>query len=107
MYAGQIITYRVKPLWGIPMFWMTEITHVVKHQYFIDEQRLGPYAFWHHQHHFREIEGGIEMTDIVHYRLPLGFIGQMVHVLQIKRQLQDIFDYRYRAVEQRFGKWNP
>ena len=71
MYPGQLIEYTVKPLLGIPLYWMTEITHVQDMQYFIDEQRFGPYTLWHHQHHFKAIEGGVEMTDIVHYRIPL------------------------------------
>lgn len=105
MYPGQIITYTVRPLLGIPMFWMTEITHVVEKQYFVDEQRMGPYAFWHHQHHFREIAGGVEMQDIVHYRLPLGFLGRLAHAVHIHRQLNEIFDYRYREIEHRWGKY--
>lgn len=105
MYAGQIITYHVRPLLGIPLFWMTEIIHVVEKQYFIDEQRMGPYAFWYHQHHFQEISGGVEMIDIVHYRLPLGFLGRLAHALWIGRQLQGIFDYRYQRVEERFGTY--
>src|SRR6476469_6117316 len=64
MYPGQVITYKVKPLLGIPLFWMTEITHVEKHHFFVDEQRKGPYALWHHQHHFKPVPGGVEMTDI-------------------------------------------
>jgi ligand-binding SRPBCC domain-containing protein len=73
MYAGQIIEYKVKPVLGIPLYWMTEITHVADRKYFIDEQRFGPYSLWHHQHHFKEVEGGVEMTDIVHYKLPFWF----------------------------------
>jgi len=105
MYAGQIIEYKVKPILGIPMYWMTEITQAVDRKYFIDEQRVGPYSMWHHQHHFQEIPGGVEMTDIVHYRLPLGFLGDIAHVLFVKRQLQDIFSYRTQRVESIFGKW--
>lgn len=66
LYPGQIITCEVRPLWGIPMSWMTEITHVNPGSYFVDEQRIGPYRLWHHQHHFRKTERGIEMRDIVH-----------------------------------------
>ena len=103
MYAGQIIEYIVKPLFGIPMYWMTEITHVADKKYFIDEQRFGPYTLWHHQHHFKEILGGVEMTDIVHYKLPLGFLGDIAKVLFVKKQLQGIFDYRTKKVEEMFG----
>lgn len=105
MYPGQIIEYTVKPILGIPLYWMTEITHVQDKQYFIDEQRFGPYSLWHHQHHFKEIEGGVEMTDIVHYKLPLWFLGDIAQVLMVKKQLKEIFDFRVVAVEQRFGKW--
>ncbi len=105
MYPGQIIEYIVKPILGIPLYWMTEITHVQDKQYFIDEQRFGPYSLWHHQHHFKEIDGGVEMTDIVHYKLPLWFLGDMAQVLMVKQQLKEIFDFRYMAVEKRFGKW--
>ena len=104
MYAGQIITYVVKPILGIPMFWMTEITHVEHHQFFVDEQRIGPYALWHHQHHFKAVEGGVEMIDLVHYRAPLGILGRFANWLFIRHQLAQIFDYRYRVLEERFGK---
>ena len=103
MYAGQVITYTVRPLLGIPLFWMTEITHVTDRRYFVDEQRAGPYSIWHHQHHFVEIPGGVEMTDIVHYRLPLGPIGALAHGLFVRRQLEGIFDFRYRELERMFG----
>ena len=93
IYAGQMITYSVAPIAKIPLFWMTEITAVEKHRYFIDEQRRGPYKMWHHQHHFTTTEKGVEMTDIVHYELPLGILGQIAHWLFVKRQLNQIFDY--------------
>jgi len=105
MYAGQIIEYKVKPVLGIPLYWMTEITHVQENEYFIDQQRFGPYRMWHHQHHFKSIEGGVEMTDIVHYRMPLWILGDIANSLFVKRQLNEIFDYRYKKVEQLFGKW--
>lgn len=106
MYPGQIIEYTVKPVLGIPLYWMTEITHVKDLQYFVDEQRFGPYSLWHHQHHFKEIQGGVEMTDIVHYKLPLWILGDIANTLFVTAQLRDIFDYRFSAVEKRFGKWN-
>ena len=104
MYAGQIIEYYVKPLFGIPLYWMTEITHVADKKYFIDEQRFGPYSMWHHQHHFKETPEGIEMTDIVHYKLPFGILGEMAHSLFVKKQLKGIFDYRFKVVEDLWGK---
>jgi len=103
MYAGQVIEYKVSPLLGIPLYWMTEITHVEYKKYFVDEQRYGPYSMWHHQHHFKVIEGGVEMTDIVHYKLPLWFLGDMANGLFVKKQLQQIFDYRFKKVEELFG----
>jgi ligand-binding SRPBCC domain-containing protein len=105
MYAGQIIEYKVRPLAGIPVYWMTEITHVKDREYFIDEQRSGPYTFWHHQHHFREIAGGVEMTDIVHYKNPFWFIGRIANLLFVRKKLRSIFEYRYRKVEELFGNW--
>ena len=105
MYAGQIIEYTVSPVAGIPLYWMTEITQVVDGKYFIDEQRKGPYTLWHHQHHFREIEGGVEMTDIIHYKIPLGFIGKMANSFLVKKMLNKIFEYRYKKAEELFGKW--
>jgi ligand-binding SRPBCC domain-containing protein len=103
MYPGQVIEYIVKPVLGIPMYWMTEITHVEEGKYFVDEQRFGPYSMWHHQHHFKQVEGGVEMTDIVHYKLPLGFLGDIAQVLFVKNQLKEIFDYRYETVERLFS----
>lgn len=105
MYCGQIIEYTVKPILGIPLYWMTEITHVIDKKYFVDEQRFGPYSLWHHQHHFKEIEGGVEMTDIVHYKLPLWFLGDIAQVILVKSQLSGIFNHRFKAVEERFGVW--
>lgn len=104
MYAGQVITYTVKPLLGIPLFWMTEITHVSDHAFFVDEQRVGPYALWHHQHHFKAIPGGVEMTDLIHYRVPLGWLGDVANWLFVRAQLEGIFKYRWEKLETLFGK---
>ncbi|MEO6315845.1 MAG: SRPBCC family protein [Chitinophagaceae bacterium] len=105
MYAGQIIEYTVSPLLGIPLYWMTEITHVKDSVYFIDEQRYGPYSMWHHQHHFKSIEGGVEMTDIVHYKIPFWFLGDAANALMVRSQLRKIFTFRYQQTESVFGKW--
>jgi ligand-binding SRPBCC domain-containing protein len=105
MYPGQIIEYTVKPLLSIPMYWMTEVTHVVPREFFVDEQRFGPYSLWHHQHHFKTIEGGVEMTDIVHYKLPLWLLGDIANALYVKNELDKIFQFRFRKVEALFGKW--
>lgn len=104
MYPGQIIEYKVSPIPGIPVYWMTEITQVDDKRFFIDEQRFGPYSLWHHQHHFREIEGGVEMTDIVHYKIPFWFLGDLANSLFVKKQLKSIFGYRYKRIEELFGK---
>ncbi len=104
MFAGQIITYTVRPVLGIPLFWMTEITHVKEGEYFIDEQRMGPYAFWHHRHLFRKVPGGVLMEDQVHYRLPFFILGELAHILFVKRQLNAIFNYRFRFLEAHFGR---
>jgi hypothetical protein len=104
MYPGMIITYKVSPLLGIKLSWMTEITHVKDKEYFVDEQRVGPYSLWHHQHKITAIEGGVLMTDIVTYQPPFGFLGAIANTLIIKSKLKEIFDYRTVAVEKRFGK---
>jgi ligand-binding SRPBCC domain-containing protein len=104
VYAGMIITYKITPLLGIKMNWMTEITHVKEKEYFIDEQRFGPYALWHHQHHFKEVDGGVLMTDILNYAIPYGFIGRMANSLIVAKKVQSIFDYREKAIEGVFGK---
>jgi ligand-binding SRPBCC domain-containing protein len=105
VYAGQVMTYKVRPLLGIAVSWMTEITHVEEQKYFVDEQRKGPYKLWHHQHHFKSIEGGVEMTDLVHYRLPLGPLGSLAHGLVVKKELEKIFAYRYAKIVELFGAW--
>jgi len=104
-YAGQIITYIISPVLGIPLRWMTEITHVKDHDYFVDEQRFGPYALWHHTHQFKEISGGIEMTDTVHYALPMGFLGRLAHVIFVKKKLEKIFEYRSNVLKKKFGEY--
>ncbi len=106
MYPGQVITYKIKPVFGIEIFWMTEITHVETGKYFVDEQRVGPYSLWHHQHHFKEIGGGVEMTDIIHYKNPFGPLGLCVNSLFVRKKLEGIFKYRRKKIEERFGKFN-
>jgi ligand-binding SRPBCC domain-containing protein len=104
MYPGMIISYKVSPVFGIKMTWVTEITHVKEKEYFVDEQRVGPYSMWHHEHKIEPIEGGVLMTDIVSYKPPLGILGSIANYILIKKQLQEIFDYRTVAVEKMFGK---
>ena len=104
VYQGQIIQYTVRPLLNIPLKWVTEITHVVNENYFVDEQRFGPYSLWHHKHFLREIDGGIEMEDIIHYKIPLGFIGEFLNFLFIKNQLKEIFEFRKNKLIEIFGE---
>lgn len=104
MFPGQIIEYIVTPVLGIKTKWVTEITHVQELRYFVDEQRFGPYSLWHHKHFLKEIPGGVEMEDIIHYKIPLGFIGQLVHPILVKPKLDEIFDYRRKKLIDLFGE---
>ena len=104
MFPGQIIEYIVTPVLGIKTKWVTEITHVQELHYFVDEQRFGPYSLWHHKHFLKEIPGGVEMEDIIHYKIPLGFIGQLVHPILVKPKLDEIFDYRRKKLIDLFGE---
>jgi ligand-binding SRPBCC domain-containing protein len=104
IYSGLIITYIIKPLAGFPLNWVTEITHVEKPNYFVDEQRFGPYKFWHHTHRFIEVIDGIEMIDTVYYGIHFGFFGQLFEPIIVKPKLEQIFNFRYNALEQYFGK---
>jgi len=103
MYAGQIIQYIVTPIFGIKTKWVTEITHVKDNDYFVDEQRFGPYSLWHHKHFIKEVDGGVQMEDIVHYKLPFGFLGQLLHPLIVKPKLDEIFNYRKNKLNALFG----
>lgn len=103
MYAGQIIQYIVSPLWGLKLPWVTEITVVKDKSYFIDEQRFGPYSLWHHKHFFEVTDQGVKMTDLVHYGLPLGFLGRIMNTLIVKNKLKKIFDYREKKVNEIFN----
>jgi ligand-binding SRPBCC domain-containing protein len=103
MYPGLFIEYTVSPLLGIPMRWVTEITHVREGSYFVDEQRVGPYAIWHHEHFFESVPGGVKMTDVVHYKVPLGILGNLVHPWLVRPKLEQIFSYRWAANERMFG----
>ncbi|MBL6668827.1 MAG: SRPBCC family protein [Flavobacteriaceae bacterium] len=105
MYAGQIIEYVVTPLFGISTTWVTEITHVKEPEYFVDEQRFGPYALWHHKHFIKPIENGVEMVDIVDYKIPFGFLGQLAQPLVVSPKLKEIFEYRREALIKLFGPY--
>ncbi len=103
MFAGQIIQYIVTPVFGIKTNWVTEITQVVDKQYFVDEQRFGPYALWHHKHFIKQIDGGVEMEDIIDYKVPFGFIGRMAHPILVKPKLTEIFNHRIQKLIELFG----
>lgn len=104
MFPGQIIEYIVTPVLGIKTKWVTEITHVQELRYFVDEQRFGPYSLWHHKHFLKEIPGGVEMEDVIHYKIPMGIIGQLVHPIIVKPKLDEIFDYRRKKLIDLFGE---
>lgn len=103
IYAGQLIQYSVTPLLGIKTKWVSEITSVKDKEYFVDVQLYGPYALWHHKHFINKIDGGVEMEDIIDYKVPLGILGQLVHPFLVKPKLEEIFNYRTQKLEQLFG----
>ena len=105
MYAGQIIQYLVTPVMNIPTKWVTEITHVDEGNYFVDEQRFGPYSLWHHKHFLKPIPNGVEMVDIIDYKIPLGIIGQLVHPILVAPKLKEIFEYRKQALVELYGEY--
>ena len=105
MYPGQIIQYKVTPIAKIPMRWVTEITHVEEGKYFVDEQRFGPYALWHHKHFFSPIKNGVQMRDCIDYKLPLGCLGQWFQPLLVRPRLEVIFNYRKQVLTERFGAY--
>ena len=103
IYPGQIIAYIVTPILNIPLKWVTEITHVVDKKYFVDEQRFGPYTLWHHKHFIKEIDGGIEMEDVIHYKIPFGPLGVLANYLFVQKKLGSIFVYRRKKLIELFG----
>lgn len=105
VYPGMIITYKVSPLLGIKLNWMTEITHVKELDYFVDEQRSGPYKLWHHEHHFKEIKGGVLMTDILNYAIPYGPVGILANTLFVGNEVKKIFTYREKVINDLFGAY--
>jgi len=102
IYEGMIISYRVRPLWGISTNWVTEITHIRDKSYFVDEQRVGPYRLWHHQHMIMPEKNGVLMKDIVSYQPPFGLLGNVANALLIKNKLNEIFDFRTKELEKIF-----
>ena len=103
MYPGMIISYHVAPILGIKLNWVTEITHVVENKFFVDEQRVGPYTLWHHQHFFEVEENQVKMTDIITYKPPFGYLGRIANSLFIRKQIQAIFQYRKIKMDQLFN----
>ena len=102
IYSGLIITYKIAAVAGVPMTWVTEIKHVEPLRRFVDEQRIGPFRFWFHEHRFRAVPGGIEMEDSVHYVMPWGWLGEGVHAIFIRHRLNAIFDFRFRYLADRW-----
>ena len=105
-YPGQIIQYTVSPVLGIKIKWVTEITQVIRNNYFIDEQRFGPYSFWHHKHFIKEIDNGILMDDVIHYKIPFGLIGKILNKIYVKNKLDKIFKYRENKLNEIFGNYS-
>lgn len=104
MFAGQIIQYKVSIYPFLRVRWVTEITHVENQMFFVDEQRFGPYSFWHHKHFFYPEDGGVRMVDIVHYKLPLGFLGRMIEPFLVAPKLEKIFSFREEVIKKMFHK---
>jgi len=102
MYEGMVISYRVAPLFGIPLPWSSEITTVEQNSYFVDSMIEGPFSVWHHEHHFTAVEGGTEVRDIINYKVPLGMLGELFHPLLVKNQVQEIFAYRSEVIPKIF-----
>lgn len=105
LYEGAILQYAVRPLFGVKLYWVSEITNMKVHDYFIDEQRFGPYAFWKHAHFIKEIPGGVLMEDVITYKLPLGLLGKLFHPIIVAPKLKAIFAYRRKKLELKFGHY--
>ena len=108
MYPGMFITYKVSPALGIKLKWVTEITQVSDKKFFIDEQRSGPYSIWHHEHHFKEVNGGVEMHDILYYQAPFGFLGKLAELIFVNNKVKQIFNFREKRINELFPvkKWS-
>jgi len=104
MYEGLLIQYRLKPMLNIPIEWCTEITHISEKEYFVDEQRKGPYKIWHHEHHFKSVKGGVLMTDLLHYDIGMSVFGWLAGKLFVHNKVKAIFEYRQKALASRFNR---
>jgi len=102
MYPGMLIHYKVRPLMNFPLNWTTEITHCEERKFFVDEQRFGPYTFWHHQHRFEAVADGVRMTDTISYAIGFGVIGRLANTIYVGRRLREIFAYREKVVREIF-----
>ena len=107
LYAGMVATYKVRPIFKLPITWVTEITHVLPKEYFVDEQRFGPFKFWHQEHRFKQTEEGVEITDLVHYAMPFSVIGKLVHAQVVRPKLQAMFAYRQKQLKFLFSSETP
>lgn len=103
MYEGMLINYRLRPMFNIPLRWCTEITHIREKEFFIDEQRIGPYRMWHHEHHFKAVDGGILMTDLLQYDIGKSVIGVIAGKLFVDLRVKEIFSFRYETLETYFN----
>jgi ligand-binding SRPBCC domain-containing protein len=103
IYPGLIISYKVSPVFHIPMTWVTEITQVKEPFYFVDEQRSGPYTIWHHEHHFEAVENGVMMTDKLFYKVPFGVFGNLADSLFIHKKVEGIFGFRKKYLDEKYG----
>ena len=99
MYEGLLIHYRLKPMGNISINWCTEITHIKERVYFVDEQRVGPYKIWHHEHHFKSVTGGVLMTDILHYDIGKSVFGWLAGILFVHKKVANIFKFRFNTLE--------
>lgn len=106
VYDGQILVYTISPFWKIELEWVTEIIAVQKPTYFVDEQKFGPYAFWHHEHWFSPIPGGVLVEDVIYYKMPFGLIGRLLNHIKIRKDLEMIFSYRHETLEKLFGSYS-
>jgi ligand-binding SRPBCC domain-containing protein len=102
MYPGMFISYKVSPVLGIKLNWITEITQISKSKFFIDEQRKGPYQIWHHEHHFKEMDNGVEMHDILYYHIPFGIFGRVADVIFVHKKVKQIFSFREKRISELF-----
>ncbi|MEY3882665.1 MAG: hypothetical protein RIQ94_3461 [Pseudomonadota bacterium] len=103
IYAGLMISYQMKAVFGIPMSWLSEISHCNEPKRFVYEQRIGPFKFWSHEVCLTEQQNGILLEDIMFYAMPLGWLGQLINRALIADKLERIFDTRHAYLQNKFG----